>query len=141
MTGDERAAINAMLERVAASAVYAVVRTRVDIELLHPAGGLAIPMATIDSDGRLSIDALAAHVPPKLARLYARDMAELLGCRTTGWRDTALVDANGERPHLAPLLADSGAAWAECLINHGERIRSCLEENAAGRPADGYLLE
>ncbi|ATE64195.1 hypothetical protein [Rhizorhabdus dicambivorans] len=136
----ERAAINAMLESLAPTGVYGLVRTRVDIEMFHPAGGLPIPMGSIESDGRLSIDALAAHVPSKFARIYALDLAALLGCRTTGWRDMVLVDVSGERPHVAPLLVDGGRAWAERLVIHGEWIRSYLQDEAAGRPADGFLL-
>lgn len=141
MNNAEHAAINAVLESLAPSRIYGLVRSRVDLELFHPAGGLPIPMGTIDSDDRLSIDALTAHVPSKLAALYARDLAELLGCQTTGWRDTVLVDADGNRPIIVPLLADSGAAWTELLIEHGGRIYRYLEQKAAGQAADGFLLD
>lgn len=141
MTSEERATLHALLESLMPSRIYGLVRSRVDIELLHPAGSLPVPMGTIDSDGRLSIDALAAHVPSKLAHLYASDLAELLGCRTAGWRDMVLVDADGNRPMITPLLEDGGAVWAEVLTEHGARIHRHLQQKAAGQAADGFLLD
>lgn len=141
MNKAERATINAVLDGLAPSSIYGLARSRVDLELFHPAGGLPIPMGSIDSDDRLSIDELAAHVPSKLAVLYARDLADLLGCQTTGWRDTVLVDADGNRPMITPLLEDGGAAWAGLLAEHGVRIGHYLKQQAAGRLADGFLLD
>lgn len=114
MKAKERAALQDVLDRIEHLRAYGIVRTGMILEVLNPAGGLPIPLGWIDDEGRLSIDAVAAHVPIECAQQYARGLAELLGAKTTGPHAIALVDAEGNRPSIAPLV-EQRAAWADLL--------------------------
>lgn len=127
MKADERAALQDVLDRIEHLRAYGVVRTGVAMDLLATAGSLPIPLGWIDDEGRLSIDAIVAHVPIECAQHYARDLADLLGARTTGPHAILLVDAGGNRPSIAPLVAQR-AAWVGLLEKHIALIQDALQE-------------
>ncbi|MFZ5707974.1 MAG: hypothetical protein ACOY5R_22170 [Pseudomonadota bacterium] len=114
MKAKERAALQDVLDRIQPLGAYGIVRTGVILEMLAPASGLPIPLGWIDDEGRLSIDAIAAHVPIEHAQAYARDIAKLMGARTARPNEIVLLDTDGNRPLIAPLV-EQRAAWADLL--------------------------
>ncbi|MBP8233870.1 MAG: hypothetical protein KAY22_16340 [Rhizorhabdus sp.] len=132
MKAAERAALQDVLDQIERLRAYGVVRMGVALELLNPAGGPPIPMGWIDDEGRLSIDAIAANVPIGIAQRYARDLAELLGATTAGPHQIMLIDADGNRPSIAPLLQNHAAGWIRLLERHAALIR-CGHTAASAR--------